>query len=87
MESITCRAGFDRQRAEIGVFCCFFPLNRGIRSFYDAGASGAPAGRARIGALVATFLKWLNHYPSHLWIWALAGRLDAYFWLYLALNA
>ena len=39
-----------------------------VEAFYDAGASGAPAGRARIGALVATFLKWLNHYPSHLWI-------------------
>ena len=31
-----------------------------------------------LGALVATFLRFLNHYPSHIWIWALAGRLDAY---------
>ena len=38
------------------------------------------------GALVATFLRFLNHYPSHLWIWALAGRLDAYMWLWFALN-
>ncbi len=38
------------------------------------------------GALVATFLRFLNHYPSHLWIWAIAGRLDAYFWLWIALN-
>ncbi|MGH7296633.1 MAG: CDP-alcohol phosphatidyltransferase family protein, partial [Polyangiaceae bacterium] len=30
------------------------------------------------GALVATFLRFLNHYPSHLWIWAIAGRLDGY---------
>jgi hypothetical protein len=39
------------------------------------------------GALLATFLRFLNHYPSHIWIWALAGRLDAYMWLWFALNA
>jgi phosphatidylglycerophosphate synthase len=38
------------------------------------------------GALVATFLRFLNHYPSHLWVWAIAGRLDAYLWLWVALN-
>jgi hypothetical protein len=40
-----------------------------------------------VGTLVATFLRFLNHYPSHLWLWALAGRLDAYMWLWIALNA
>jgi phosphatidylglycerophosphate synthase len=39
-----------------------------------------------VGALVATFLRFLNHYPSHLWVWAIAGRLDAYLWLWAALN-
>jgi phosphatidylserine synthase len=39
-----------------------------------------------VGAMVATFLRFLNHYPSHIWIWALAGRLDAYMWLWIALN-
>jgi hypothetical protein len=39
-----------------------------------------------VGALVATFLRFLNHYPSHLWLWAIAGRLDAYFWLWVLLN-
>jgi len=39
-----------------------------------------------LGAYVATFLRFLNHYPSHIWIWALAGRLDAYMWLWIALN-
>jgi hypothetical protein len=38
------------------------------------------------GALVATFLRFLNHYPSHIWIWALAGRMNAYMWLWFALN-
>ena len=39
------------------------------------------------GALVATFLRFLNHYPSHIYVWALVGRLDAYLWLWMALNA
>jgi hypothetical protein len=38
-------------------------------------------------SLVATFLRFVNHYPSHLWLWAMAGRLDAYLWIYVALNA
>lgn len=33
-----------------------------------------------------TFLRFLNHYPSHLWLFALAGRLDLFFWIYVALN-
>jgi phosphatidylserine synthase len=37
-------------------------------------------------ALVTTFLRFLNHYPSHLWLWALAGRMDAYLWLWIGLN-
>jgi hypothetical protein len=40
-----------------------------------------------IGALVATFLRFLNHYPSHLVIWAIADRMDAYLWIWVALNA
>jgi phosphatidylglycerophosphate synthase len=42
------------------------------------------AGRAM--GLVTTFLRFLNHYPSHLWIWALAGRLDVFLWVYVAIN-
>ena len=40
-----------------------------------------------LGAQVATFLRFLNHYPSHIWIWALAGRLELYLGLWIALNA
>jgi hypothetical protein len=39
-----------------------------------------------LGELVTTFLRFLNHYPSHIWLWAIAGRLDAYLWLWFALN-
>ena len=40
----------------------------------------------RIAQLVTGFLRFLNHYPSHIWIFALAGRFDDFFWMYLALN-
>jgi phosphatidylglycerophosphate synthase len=40
----------------------------------------------RIGGLVTSFLRFLNHYPSHIWIFALAGRLDVMFWVYAGIN-
>src|SRR5438128_223121 len=40
----------------------------------------------RIASLLVTFLRFLNHYPSHLWIFALAGRLDVFFWMYISIN-
>jgi hypothetical protein len=40
----------------------------------------------RAAHLLLTFLRFLNHYPSHLWIFALAGRLDAFFWIYAVNN-
>jgi hypothetical protein len=59
-----------------------------VDAFYETAAAPAHVSPvARAASLVATFLKWLNHYPSHIWIWALVGRMDAYFWLYVALNA
>jgi phosphatidylglycerophosphate synthase len=33
-----------------------------------------------------TFLRFLNHYPSHVWMFALAGRLDLLFWIYVSIN-
>jgi len=35
---------------------------------------------------VTTFLRFLNHYPSHLWVFALLGRLDLFFWVYILIN-
>jgi phosphatidylglycerophosphate synthase len=40
----------------------------------------------RAAALVMMFLRFLNHYPSHIWIFALAGRFDIFFWMYGLLN-
>ena len=39
-----------------------------------------------IGSLITGFLRLLNHYPSHIYLFALADRLDLYFWIYIALN-
>jgi phosphatidylglycerophosphate synthase len=57
-----------------------------VEAFYEGAATGPRSLVGRAGSLLATFLRWLNHYPSHIWIWALAGRMDAYLWLYVALN-
>jgi phosphatidylglycerophosphate synthase len=40
----------------------------------------------RIAQLVTSFLRFLNHYPSHIWLFALAGRLDVFFWMYVGIN-
>jgi hypothetical protein len=58
-----------------------------VDAFYETAAAPRHASAvARAASLLGTFLRWLNHYPSHIWIWALLGRMDAYFWLYVALN-
>lgn len=59
-----------------------------VEAFYDTAEHAAPATLAkRVRSLAATFLRWLNHYPSHIWIWALVGRMDTYLWIYILLNA
>lgn len=40
----------------------------------------------KVASLAATFLRFLNHYPSHIWLFVLAGRLDVFFWIYITLN-
>jgi hypothetical protein len=53
-----------------------------VEAYYEA----AREPRSRTIGLAMTFLRFLNHYPSHLWIWALAGRMEIYAWLWIALN-
>jgi phosphatidylserine synthase len=57
-----------------------------VEAFYERTDSQGLSAAARGASLVTTFLRFLNHYPSHLWLWALAGRFDVYLWLYIALN-
>ncbi len=40
----------------------------------------------RVAAISMTFLRFLNHYPSHVWVFAIAGRFDVFFWMYASLN-
>jgi phosphatidylglycerophosphate synthase len=60
-----------------------------VESHYEAqGAAAKPRSLvSQVAGLAMTFLRFLNHYPSHLYVFALLGRLDAFFWMYCALNA
>jgi phosphatidylserine synthase len=40
----------------------------------------------RLAGLAMTFLRFLNHYPSHIWLFAVLGRLDLFFWMYVCIN-
>ena len=40
----------------------------------------------RVAQLVTDFLRLLNHYPSHIYFFALAGRFDVLFWMYAGIN-
>lgn len=58
-----------------------------VEAHYETVVEAKPTSLVgRIGGLVTTFLRFLNHYPSHIWIFALLGRLDVMFWIYAAIN-
>jgi len=40
----------------------------------------------RVAQLVTDFLRFLNHYPSHIYLFALVDRFDVLFWIYVAIN-
>jgi CDP-alcohol phosphatidyltransferase-like enzyme len=58
-----------------------------VEAHYETVDAKPEAGLARIGGTLATFLRFLNHYPSHLWVWAIFGHLESYLWIWIALNA
>lgn len=58
-----------------------------VDAFYETQNEAAPRSLVRrLAGLALMFLRFLNHYPSHLWIFAIVGRLDVFFWMYAALN-
>jgi phosphatidylglycerophosphate synthase len=58
-----------------------------VEAHYDTVEKVVPASPlAKLAGWLATFLRFLNHYPSHIWLFAAFGRLDVYFWIYIALN-
>ena len=59
-----------------------------VDAHYEANAAATPPSPLRrLAAHVFTFLRFLNHYPSHIWLFVIAGRLDVFFWMYASLNA
>lgn len=40
----------------------------------------------RLAQLVTDFLRFLNHYPSHVYLFAIADRFDVLFWVYAGIN-
>lgn len=58
-----------------------------VEAHYETLEEAKPrSAAARAAGLVTTFLRFLNHYPSHIWIFALFDRLDVLFWMWIALN-
>lgn len=58
-----------------------------VEAHYEANPDAKPTSAVgKVAALVKTFLRFLNHYPSHIYVFAIVGRLDLFFWMYLGLN-
>jgi hypothetical protein len=58
-----------------------------VEAHYEANPEAkATSAVGQVAGLAKTFLRFLNHYPSHIYIWVALGRLDLFFWMYLALN-
>lgn len=59
-----------------------------VEAHYEANVEArATSAAGKLAQGVTTFLRFLNHYPSHIWLFVLVGRLDVFFWMYIALNA
>lgn len=58
-----------------------------VEAHYETVTTAKPKGLlAQVANLGFMFLRFLNHYPSHVYLWALAGALDLFFWVYVAIN-
>lgn len=58
-----------------------------VEAHYESIEQTAPRSPVRWAAgQLVTFLRFLNHYPSHIWLFALAGRLDVLLWIYAGIN-
>ncbi|MFO0549062.1 MAG: CDP-alcohol phosphatidyltransferase family protein [Polyangiaceae bacterium] len=58
-----------------------------VEAYYET--VDTTGGRSLVGRVVAlafTFLRFLNHYPSHIYLFALLDRWDAFFVMYVGIN-
>ena len=59
-----------------------------VEAHYETVGETKPRSLAgRLVALPMMLLRFLGHYPSHIWAWVAAGRLDVFFWIYVTINA
>jgi phosphatidylglycerophosphate synthase len=58
-----------------------------VEAFYETVGAVGSRPKMSVSASLTTLLRWLNHYPSHIWLWAALDRLDVYLWVYVAINA
>jgi hypothetical protein len=58
-----------------------------VEAHYEVETGATPRSAVQqLAWAVTTFLRFLGHYPSHLWLFALAGRLDLFFWIYVLIH-
>jgi phosphatidylglycerophosphate synthase len=57
-----------------------------IEAHYETVQKSEQSAAAKVGGGVVTFLRFLNHYPSHIWLFAAFGALDLFFWIYVGIN-
>ncbi len=58
-----------------------------VEAHYETVKVARPEGPVRWAVwAVTTFLRFLNHYPSHIWAFALWGHLEVFFWVYASIN-
>jgi hypothetical protein len=58
-----------------------------VEAHYETVKAARPEGPVRWAIWsFTTFLRFLNHYPSHIWAFAAWGHLEIFFWVYSAIN-
>lgn len=58
-----------------------------VEAYYETVDKSKPRSLASlVAAQVFTFLRFLNHYPSHIYIFALLDRFDVFFFMYVGIN-
>ncbi|MBK8941489.1 MAG: CDP-alcohol phosphatidyltransferase family protein [Polyangiaceae bacterium] len=59
-----------------------------VEAYYETVSTGGGVSlMSRVAAQIFTFLRFLNHYPSHIFIFALLDRFDVFLLVYVSINA
>lgn len=59
-----------------------------VEAYYETVSTrGGSSLLSQVAAQVFTFLRFLNHYPSHIYLFALLDRFDLFLLVYVAINA